>query len=92
MSAMRVHMIVNPKSGRGRSAGAALMAAMEFRKAGWQIEVHATTGPGHATQIARSVARQCDLIVSCGGDGTLCEAEARFSRPPVELFSTLGVR
>lgn len=70
---MRVQMIVNPKSGRGRGAAAALVAEAEFRQAGWDVVVHHTAGPGEATGLARAALGCCDLVVACGGDGTLCE-------------------
>jgi len=66
-------MIVNPKSGRGRGVTAATVAAAEFRQAGWETEVVQTTAPGHAIGLARDAAGLHDLLIACGGDGTLCE-------------------
>lgn len=70
---MRVQMIVNPKAGRGRAMAAALAAETEFHAAGWQTDLAHTSAPGDATRIAREAANACDLLVACGGDGTLCE-------------------
>lgn len=38
-----------------------------------QVEVRITQGPGDATTLARNLAHSCDLIISCGGDGTFNE-------------------
>jgi YegS/Rv2252/BmrU family lipid kinase len=46
-----------------------------FREAGIETEVRATTAPGDATTIAREAVRQSrDLVIVCGGDGTVNEA------------------
>jgi len=70
---MRVQLIINPKAGRGRAMAAALDAEMEFHEVGWRTDLRVTSGPGEATDIARDAASRFDLIVACGGDGTLCE-------------------
>jgi diacylglycerol kinase (ATP) len=69
---MRVRIIANPKSGRGRGLSAAATAAAVLQDAGWQVEVIPTTTQDDATRLAREVA-DCDLVVACGGDGTLSE-------------------
>lgn len=69
---MRVRIIANPKSGRGRGPSAAATAAAVLQDAGWQAEIVPTAVPDEASRLAREAA-DCDLVVACGGDGTLSE-------------------
>jgi diacylglycerol kinase (ATP) len=49
--------------------------AEECRKRGLQLVNAPTDGPGHATEIVRSFLPQgLDIVVVCGGDGTISEA------------------
>lgn len=42
--------------------------------AGIAVELRATSGPGDARQLARKAAKNgCDLVIACGGDGTINE-------------------
>ena len=70
---MHVRIITNPKSGRSRGGAAADAAAEVLRAAGWQVDVTPTSAPGQATELAHAAAANCDLVVACGGDGTLSE-------------------
>ncbi len=68
-------VIVNPTAGRGKAARAAelLMAALEEREA--RADLLLTSGPRHAVQLARQASESgADIIVACGGDGTIHEA------------------
>ena len=70
-------LITNPKTGRysSRRLPAIEEICERLRSCDIAVEVIATEGPGHATQIAASAARNgnTDVIVS-GGDGTINEA------------------
>ena len=44
-----------------------------FTEAGYEIQIAMTTGPGAATRLAAERGGNVDLIVCCGGDGTLNE-------------------
>ena len=45
-----------------------------WRKRGWQITIHPTQSPGHATELAKEAALGgCQLVLAAGGDGTLGE-------------------
>ena len=66
-------MIVNPAAGKTRSHGPLFDAISVFSKAGYLIHVHNTTGRGDATQVAAEHAMDYDVVVCCGGDGTLNE-------------------
>jgi diacylglycerol kinase (ATP) len=69
-------LIHNPNAGgggRGRQRG--LNEARHiFAGGGIETELAETTGPGHATQIAlRAADEGRQLVIACGGDGTLNE-------------------
>ncbi|MEN6547598.1 MAG: diacylglycerol kinase family protein [Armatimonadia bacterium] len=70
---MRVTMIVNPQAGRGHSSRVAGQVAGTLRAAGWEVDIAVTTAPEHAETLAREAASDTDLVVACGGDGTLSE-------------------
>jgi diacylglycerol kinase (ATP) len=70
-------LIFNPASGRGRSRRAAKLeeARRRLAAAGIAAELQATSGPGEATALARrAVAERRQLLIVCGGDGTVNEA------------------
>ena len=62
--------IVNPISG-GKSKQALLDLIPQVLPHGTSFEVLRTTGPGHATELARS--SESDIVVAVGGDGTVSE-------------------
>ncbi len=63
-----VTVIYNPRAGRGRAIAEAVEALQRW--AG-QVEVLETRGRGSATELAR--AAKGDLVLACGGDGTVNE-------------------
>jgi YegS/Rv2252/BmrU family lipid kinase len=69
-------ILYNPKAGRHRYRRRwQLEKAKEiFGLAGIEVEIQATTRPGSATQQTReAVERGTQLVVACGGDGTINE-------------------
>jgi YegS/Rv2252/BmrU family lipid kinase len=67
-------VILNPNAGKGK--GKRLFARMEklLKAQGLAFEVLETTGPGHATELARAaVERGATTVVAAGGDGTVRE-------------------
>lgn len=67
---MAARLIVNPAAGGGK-AQALFDAIRPYLDNQENIEVVVTTGPGHATELAREVKDQEDLtVISLGGDGT----------------------
>jgi diacylglycerol kinase (ATP) len=69
-------IIHNPAAGRGRGKRAARLeeARRILAAAGIQTELQGTYGPGAATELARdAVAANRQLVVVCGGDGTVNE-------------------
>ena len=70
----RAVIALNPVSRNSPPASRLEEAAKAFQAEGWQIDVHVTQAPGHATQIAREAAEAgYDVVFSCGGDGTINE-------------------
>jgi diacylglycerol kinase (ATP) len=68
-------LIVNPYAGGGRMARQLEKARRIFKKAGIETELRNTTGPGDATALARQAVEQSrQLVIVCGGDGTVNEA------------------
>jgi diacylglycerol kinase (ATP) len=68
-------LIVNPNAGGGRRAPQLDEARRIFRNAGIETELQETTAPGEATHMARRAVEQLrQLVIVCGGDGTLNEA------------------
>ncbi len=73
----RVALLYNPAAGprRGRRQAQVEAAAAELRAAGVAAELVATTAPGSAGQQALdAIAAGCEVIVVCGGDGTVHDA------------------
>src|SRR3972149_3996101 len=69
-------LIYNPAAGRGRRRRERELdrAAHLLDAYGIQVTRIPTTGPGSATALARQeVATGRDLIIACGGDGTINE-------------------
>ena len=66
--------IVNPAAGGGRSAKLAGPAIARLRAHGVQVDVIASTGPGHASDLAREAyAQNYRRFIAVGGDGTAHE-------------------
>jgi len=71
---MRAALVTNPRAGRGKGLRAAAQAEAVLRAAGWRMETLLTEGPGDAVRLAQQAARGgCDVVLACGGDGTLSE-------------------
>ncbi|HEV2459470.1 MAG TPA: YegS/Rv2252/BmrU family lipid kinase, partial [Ktedonobacterales bacterium] len=70
--AIKACLITNPKSGRG---GVDLSAAlMILHEHGWDVTVRQKLKGDHATKLAKEAAHEgCNVVVDCGGDGTLSE-------------------
>lgn len=70
---MRVGIIVNPKAGKGTARRAAREVARVLREGGWSVEVLETAAAGETPALAHSLSTEHDLVLACGGDGTLSE-------------------
>ena len=71
----RIACIVNPAGRDGRALKRWQAAEPVLKEAGFECEVHFTERIGHAPEIAFSLRdrEDLDLIVACGGDGTVHE-------------------
>jgi diacylglycerol kinase (ATP) len=70
----RFFAIVNPAAGGGRSAKLAGPSLARLREKGLHVDVIASTGPGHAVQLAREAYDQgYRHFLAVGGDGTAHE-------------------
>lgn len=72
----RILLIVNPFSGRMRSRTALMDIVKTLCDADFSVNVHVTRCRRDATRIAREESHHYDLLVACGGDGTLSEMMA----------------
>lgn len=69
-----IHIVLNPVAG-ARRAGLLHAVVERLRRAGAEVVVEETSGPGDATLMAqRAVMRaKADVVVAAGGDGTVNE-------------------
>lgn len=66
-------LILNPTSGTKKVDKYAANIISVFNQAGYDTHVYITTCKGDATNAVEQLGNQKDLIVCCGGDGTLNE-------------------
>ena len=71
---MKLLFVYNPHSGVGRIKSQLSDILEIMVRAGYEVSVHPTQAVGDAAAVATSRAADHDLIVCCGGDGTLDEA------------------
>ena len=65
--------IMNPFAGQKRANRFLPDIISLYNRAGYDVTTYMTGGPGDATRVAARLAPDVDLIVCCGGDGTLNE-------------------
>lgn len=87
----RARIIYNPTSGRELFKKHLPEVLERLEIAGYETSCHATTGAGDATEAAKiAVERGYDMVIACGGDGTLNEVVAGVSeyenRPKLGLI------
>ena len=76
MEEKKLLLIINPVSGRMKMSTAVFDVVKVFSDAGYLVTVQMTRGRGDATQMIRRMGADYDLVVVCGGDGTLNEGMA----------------
>ncbi len=65
--------ILNPKAGKGQIRNHLLQIVDTFIKGGYEVTIYVTQSEGDAMRVTRDRKEKFDLIVCCGGDGTLDE-------------------
>ena len=65
--------IMNPFAGVKRANRHLTDILLMFTQAGYEVTTHMTLGRGDAAVVAREKGKDVDLVVCCGGDGTLNE-------------------
>ena len=81
----RAILITNPAAARTTQQSVMTVSDV-FRRAGWNFDVQATTGPGDAKKIAAHAVRDSvDLVVVQGGDGTTMQAASSLVGTDVAL-------
>ena len=68
-----LHLIINPNAGTRQGRRFLPEMISVFNKAGYLCSVYVTEKRGDAVDFARAHAGEADLVVACGGDGTLNE-------------------
>lgn len=69
----KILLIINPAAGRRLGEQLAEELTQKLRSRGDEVVMIETGGPGWATMLAQSSIGQFDILVCCGGDGTLHE-------------------
>ncbi len=69
----KVLLIINPVAGKAKGRSALFPLADGLCRAGYMPTVHITGARGDARCITQQLAEQHDLVICCGGDGTLNE-------------------
>ncbi len=81
--------IFNPHSGKGQIKNKLLQIVDIFVKAGYRVEIHPTQAPQEARKMTAERSG-FDLVVCCGGDGTLDEVVSGMMRRPAEERVAVG--
>ena len=80
--------IYNPVAGQTSIERELDLCLTQLVPVGWHVDLALTTGPRHATELARKAAASgCDLVVAVGGDGTASEV----ANGLVETSTVMGV-
>lgn len=65
--------VMNPNSGMRKANRYLVDIISLFNEAGYDVNIYMTAAQGDATRIVRECAADKDIVVCCGGDGTLNE-------------------
>lgn len=85
-------LIANPCAGRKRASTELVDIVSTLQAAGHRVSVHVTSGRGDAREVAAREAERYEMVVVCGGDGTLNEVLNGLmtveNRPPIGYVPT----
>ncbi len=86
MNQKKLLLIVNPYSGRAKIGSSLLSIVKIFSKADYEVTVYPTKFQGDAAvKVASIDKKDYDLIVACGGDGTLNEVITGLMQGKIDL-------
>ncbi|MBO7253178.1 MAG: YegS/Rv2252/BmrU family lipid kinase [Oscillospiraceae bacterium] len=77
--------IMNPSAGQKKANKYLADILLLFNNAGYEVKVHMTRAPGDACKAVCRMGSDSDLIVCCGGDGTLNETITGMIRSGIEV-------
>ena len=77
--------IMNPFAGQKKANKHLADILLLFNNAGYEVKVHMTRAPGDAMVAACRMGREADVVVCCGGDGTLNETITGLIRSGVDV-------
>jgi len=86
-------LIFNPAARGMQARGGRLVERVLYELAaeGLKVQVTPTAGPGDATRLARqAVASHCEVLIACGGDGTINEIVGGIAGSDVPLLVIPG--
>lgn len=82
--------VLNPRSGKELIRIRLLDILDLFIKRGYELSVHVTQRQGDALSVVENRAKDCDLVICSGGDGTLNEVVSGLMTLPLEKRPALG--
>ena len=85
MEKKKLLFVFNPFSGKGQIKSKLYSVIDCFVKAGYEVTVYPTQHPQDAQQLVEAQAGRYDLVVCCGGDGTLSATVDRLLRSGEEV-------
>ena len=81
----RMLFVMNPFAGQRRANRYLADICTLFNRAGYDVNMYMTAGPGDCVHAVRERAAQMDLIVCCGGDGTFNETVSGILQAGVDV-------
>lgn len=85
MEKKKLLFVFNPKSGKGQIKNRLLDILDTFVKSGYEVVAHPTQAKDDARLMIEKHAKNYDLVVCSGGDGTLDEAVSGMMESPVKV-------
>ena len=86
-------LFVNPAAGREEMRHSLMDVISRFTAAGYDVICHPTQKPQDVTEVVANVGSNYDIVVTCGGDGTLNETVTglmRLSKRPILGYIPTG--
>lgn len=82
--------VYNPHAGKAQITGHLSTIINTFTKGGYLVTARPTQSRGDGSEVIKSLARDYDIVVCSGGDGTMCEAVTGLMALPAEQRPPLG--